>query len=108
MKKLPKGINDRLTHLEAFYQSIMVSLFESTGVNVVSEEESAGGMADVVKYNGLVYAIELKVDRSAKEALEQIKKKWYHEPYKGKEEYSMGINISSETGKIEEWKYEKI
>jgi len=36
------GRQDKLTHLEAFYQSIMVSLFESTGVNVVSEEESAG------------------------------------------------------------------
>ena len=30
------GKEDKLTHLEAFYQSIMVSLFESTGVNAVS------------------------------------------------------------------------
>mgnify|MGYP000844973896 CR=1 FL=1 len=103
------GKEDRLTHLETFYQTIMVSLFESTGVNVVSEEESAGGRADiVVKYNGLVYIIELKVDKSAKEALEQIKEKGYYEPYKGKEVYLIGINISSETGKIEEFIYEKV
>jgi len=103
------GKEDRLTHLEAFYQSIMVSLFESTGVNVVSEEESAGGRADVVvKYNGLVYVIEIKVDKSAKEALEQIKERGYHEPYKGKEVYLIGVNISSETGKIEEFLYEKL
>ena len=86
-----------------------VSLFESTGVSVQSEEESAGGRADVVvKYNGLVYVIELKVDKSAKEALEQIKAKGYHEPYKGKEVYLIGVNISSETGKIEEFIYEKV
>jgi len=87
----------------------MVSLFESTGVNVVSEEESAKGRADVVvKYNGLVYVIEIKLDKSAKEALEQIKAKGYHEPYKGKEVYLIGVNISSETGKIEEFTYEKV
>ncbi|ODN30593.1 ATP-binding protein [Fervidobacterium thailandense] len=103
------GKEDRLTHLEAFYQSIMVSLFESTGVHVVSEEESAGGRADVVvRYNGVVYVIELKVDRSAKEALEQIKAKGYHEPYKGKEVYLIGVNISSKTGMIEEWVWEKV
>ncbi|MFN3691880.1 MAG: AAA family ATPase [Fervidobacterium sp.] len=103
------GKEDKLTHLEVFYQSIMVSLFESTGVNVVSEEESSGGRADVVvKYNGLVYVIELKVDKSAKEALEQIKTKGYHEPYKGKEVYLIGVNISSETGSISDWVYEKI
>jgi len=103
------GKEDRLTHLEVFYQSIMVSLFESTGVNVESEEESAKGRADVVvKYNGVVYVIELKVDRSAQEALEQIKAKGYHEPYKGKEVYLIGMNISSKTGKIEEFVYEKI
>lgn len=103
------GRQDKLTHLEAFYQSIMVSLFESTGVNVVSEEESAGGRADVVvRYNGIVYVIELKVDKSAREALEQIKEKGYHESYKGKEVYLIGINISSKTGRIEDWEYERI
>ncbi|ODN30445.1 ATP-binding protein [Fervidobacterium thailandense] len=102
------GKEDKLTHLEAFYQSIMVSLFESTGVSVVSEEESAGGRADVVvKLNGLVYIIELKVDKSAKEALQQIKERGYYEPYKGKEVYLIGINVSSETGLICDWIYEK-
>uniref|UniRef100_A0A7C5Y9K9 Uncharacterized protein n=1 Tax=Fervidobacterium nodosum TaxID=2424 RepID=A0A7C5Y9K9_9BACT len=64
----------------------MVSLFESTGVNVISEEESAGGRAyGVVRFNGLVYIFELKVDKSAKEALEKIEVKGYYEPYKRKE-----------------------
>ncbi|ODN30595.1 ATP-binding protein [Fervidobacterium thailandense] len=109
-KRIEKsGKEDRLTHLEAFYQSIMVSLFESTGVHVVSEEESAGGRADVVvRYNGVVYVIELKVDKSAKEALEQIKAKGYHEPYRGKEVYLIGVSVSSKTGMIEEWMWEKV
>lgn len=103
------GRDNKLTHLEAFYQSIMVSLFESTGVSVISEEESAGGRADVVvRYNDLVYVIELKVDKSSNEALEQIKEKVYHEPYKGKEVYLIGINISSATGTISDWGCKKL
>ncbi|ODN29831.1 AAA family ATPase, partial [Fervidobacterium thailandense] len=55
------GGKDRLTHLESFYQGVMVSLMESAGLSVVVEEESAGGSADVVvRMNGVVYVIELK------------------------------------------------
>ncbi|XEY13794.1 PD-(D/E)XK nuclease domain-containing protein [Fervidobacterium thailandense] len=76
---------------------------------MIGEKENAGGRGDVVvKYNGLVYVIELKVDKSSNEALEHIKEKGYHESYKGKEVYLIGINISSATGTISDWVYEKL
>ncbi|ODN31016.1 hypothetical protein A4H02_01715 [Fervidobacterium thailandense] len=76
---------------------------------MVVEDESAGGRADVVvKMNGVVYVIELKVDKSAREALEQIKGKGYHEPFRGKEVYLVGISVSSKSGRVVKWALDQL
>ena len=57
---------------------------------------------------GLVYIIELKLDRSAEEALKQIKEKKYYEKYAkdGAVIHLLGINFSSKERNITEWKEE--
>ncbi|WP_206598518.1 PD-(D/E)XK nuclease domain-containing protein [Fervidobacterium thailandense] len=48
------------------------------------------------------------MDRSAREALEQIKERGYHEPYRGKEVYLVGISVSSKSGRIKDWECERV
>ncbi|MEN3042325.1 MAG: PD-(D/E)XK nuclease domain-containing protein [Fervidobacterium sp.] len=52
--------------------------------------------------------MELKVDKSAKEALEQIKERRYYEGFVSKKCYLIGVNIDSEKRNISEWEYETI
>ncbi|KLO21136.1 hypothetical protein X275_10820 [Marinitoga sp. 1197] len=48
------------------------------------------------------------MDKSAIDAINQIKEKKYYEKYSGKEIYIIGINIDSEKRNIEDYIIEKI
>ncbi|KLO21554.1 PD-(D/E)XK nuclease domain-containing protein [Marinitoga sp. 1155] len=48
------------------------------------------------------------MDKSAIDAINQIKEKKYYEKYRGKEIYIIGINIHSEKRNIENYIIEKI
>ncbi|MBR4801410.1 MAG: PD-(D/E)XK nuclease domain-containing protein, partial [Bacteroidales bacterium] len=64
------------------------------------------GRIDVVfDTEGYVFIIEIKRDGSAADALTQIKEKGYDRPYlaSGKKIYTIGVNFSSNTKRIEEW-----
>ena len=75
-----------------------------------AEEPSAKGRADeeVMVSGNIVYIIELKLDKSADEALSQIKEKKYYEKYvkKGNKIHLLGINFSSKERNITDWKEE--
>ncbi len=62
----------------------------------------------MIENNGVVYIIELKVDKSAKEGLEQIKERRYYEGFASKKCYLIGVNIDSQMRNIKEWEYEVI
>ena len=62
----------------------------------------------MIENNGVVYIIELKVDKSAKEGLEQIKERRYYEGFASKRCYLIGVNIDSQMRNIKEWEYEVI
>ena len=55
-----------------------------------------------------IYILELKLDKSADEALCQINDKGYAEPFKsdGRHIYKIGVNFSTETRSIDGWKIE--
>ena len=75
-----------------------------------AEDKTSLGRADIAitVRSGLVYIIELKLDRSAEEALKQIKEKKYYEKYAkdGAVIHLLGINFSSKERNITEWKEE--
>ena len=60
-------------------------------------------MVETPKY---VYIFEFKLDGSAVAALKQIDDMGYAKEYlsKGKKIYKIGVNISSETGTVADWK----
>ncbi|BBE32055.1 ATPase AAA [Tepiditoga spiralis] len=94
---------------ESYYHSLIYTILASAGLNVTAEELTNLGRSDIViEFEDVIYIMEIKIDKSAKKALNQIKEMKYYEKYKGKEIYIIGININSEKRNIDEYKIEKI
>lgn len=77
------------------------------GAYILVEEDSAIGRADAVLYMpDTIYVMELKFDKTAEEALQQIDDKGYLIPYSadGKRMVKVGINYNSQKRTIGEWK----
>jgi hypothetical protein len=84
---------------ESIFHIITHLTFKKIGVDVFTEVHSSKGRADViVKTKRYIYALELKLDASASEALDQIFEKSYLQPYTGDErkKLAIGIEFSSE------------
>ncbi|BBE30357.1 ATPase AAA [Tepiditoga spiralis] len=93
---------------ESYYHSLIYTILASTGLNVTAEELTNLGRSDIVIEEDTIYIMEIKIDKSAEKALNQIKEMKYYEKYKGKEIYIIGININSEKRNIDEYKIEKV
>lgn len=96
---------------ERFYHASIHLLFSYMGLRVQSEVCTSDGRADcVVETDTRVYILEFKLDESAQAALEQIRQKKYYQAWwlKGKPMTGIGVNFSSQTRNIEEWKAEEM
>ncbi len=85
---------------ESQLQFVLYAIFALIGVTVDPEVTTSLGRADlVVGFPKLVYVIELKFNKTAHEALEQIQDKKYYEKYENidKQITLVGINFDSET-----------
>ena len=102
---------DMAIEKERGYQIAFHAVLSSLSLErVEAEDKTSQGRADIAitVRGGLVYIIELKLDRSAEEALKQIKEKKYYEKYAkdGAVIHLLGINFSSAERNITEWKEE--
>ena len=80
------------------------------GYNVQVEQATSQGRMDItVQTEDYVYIIELKLDKTAEEALRQIKDNQYARPFQtdGRKLYLIGVNFSSETRTVEKWVIEE-
>ena len=96
-----------LLEKEKGYQLAFYSFFVMMGgVAMRAEETTLLGRSDVVlETKNDVYVIELKRDKSAREALEQVKTMGYHEKYVNTDKtiHIIGLNCISEKRQINEW-----
>ncbi|MGV8095658.1 MAG: AAA family ATPase [Mangrovibacterium sp.] len=91
---------------ESIFHIIMHLAFKKIGVDIESEVHSSRGRCDVlIKTSTHIYALELKLDLSAREALDQIIEKGYLQPYQSdlRPKVAIGINFSSEKRAIEQY-----
>ena len=96
---------------EQMWQTIVYVVLRSIGINVNGEVETNDGRIDmVVTLPDDIYIIEFKLDRSAAEAMDQIKGKDYAGKYalSGKRITLIGISFSSEKRTIVEELVEEI
>ena len=95
-----------VSNLEGFYEWSMMLIFNMLNVYVQTQVRCAGGRADmVVKMPDTIYVIELKVNGTAQEALDQIEKNGYAAPYltEGRNVVKAGVKFSTKTKTIEDW-----
>ena len=98
---------DLENHSEKHYQTIFYLMFSFLNIYIRTEVKSAIGRADAVMYMpDTIYVFELKVDKSAEEALAQIDEKGYMLPYhaEGKRLVKVGISFDSNQRTISDWK----
>lgn len=92
---------------EAFYKLLIYMAFSMLNSIVDTEVKSVLGRADVViQTNADIFVLELKVDDTAENALQQINSKGYTIPYEadGRKLTKCGICISSSTRNITHWR----
>jgi hypothetical protein len=88
---------------ESIFHIIVYLTFKKVGVDVFTEVHGSKGRADIiVKTKQYIYALELKLNASASEALNQIFEKGYLQPYMVDErkKLAIGIEFSSEQRSI--------
>jgi hypothetical protein len=96
---------------ESIFHIITLLTFKNIAIDLSAEVHSSKGQADViVKTKRFIYALELKLDASASEALDQIIEKGYLQPYVADErkKLAIGIAFSSEQRNIADHRVKEI
>lgn len=86
--------------------NVLYMLMMLIGMNVTTEYHTSNGRIDLfIDTDRYCYIIELKIDKSAREAIDQINRKGYALPFAatGKEIIKIGVNFSTSTRTITEW-----
>ncbi len=89
---------------EHFYHAIVHLLFSLLGVYIFSEVHTKRGRADaLIIFEDQIYCLEFKLDKSADEALTQIKERGYLNQYKNTDQpkHLIGINFNSEKKEVD-------
>ncbi len=99
---------------ESSYVIAIFSLLYTTGLNVITEDNTSKGRIDltVIVNKGIVYIIEVKVIEREEEkgkAIRQIQEKEYYKKYMNYEKiYIVGIDIDKTKKQIVNFEYQKI
>ena len=95
-----------VTKAEGFYEWTFYLIFSMLNIYVRTQVKTIHGRADVViQMPDAIYVLELKINGTAKEALDQINSRAYAIPYQtdGRRVVKAGIRFSTETLAIEDW-----
>jgi hypothetical protein len=101
---VPYMIDDKGEH---HFHAMLYTLFVSFGADVVAEDLSSKGRADLtLKMPKGIYILELKYDDTADAALQQIDERGYAAKYTldGRPVTKVGLAFSSKERNITEWK----
>ena len=92
---------------ELYFHNAVALIFKMVGFYTETERHTSDGRMDmVVQTADYIYLFEFKLDKSVEEALAQIEEREYalsfaHDPRKL---FKIGVNFSSETRRIQNWK----
>ena len=100
----PKQTNQKQYELNC--QAFVWLIFKLMGEFIICEVQNGKGISDAVVWEKeAIYIFEFKMDRSAKEALEQIESREYLVPYKcdGRKLIKIGVNYNSSKKILDDW-----
>lgn len=92
---------------ELYFHNVVYVVFKMLGFYVDVERHTSDGRMDMlIQTKDYIYIFEFKIDRSADEALTQIEEKQYAKPFEtdSRKLYKIGVNFSSITRRIDDWK----
>lgn len=92
---------------EIYFQNTLYVFFKLLGFYVEVERHTSNGRMDMlVQTSQYIYIIELKLDKTADVALQQIDTKGYALPFADDPRtlYKIGVNFSTEQKRIDDWK----
>ncbi len=95
-----------VSNAEGFYEWTLYLIFSMLNVYVVTQQKCAGGRVDmVVHMPDTIYVVELKINGTAQDALDQINPRRYAIPYStsGKRVVKVGVSFSTESKTVEDW-----
>lgn len=101
---------DQIRDTELHYHNVLYLVFSLMGYYTRTEYRSSRGRADlIVMTEYSIFIFEFKLDKSAREALEQINSMDYALPFAtdGKEIFKIGVNFSSALRNIDSWIVDK-
>ena len=101
---------DSAAKVEGFYEWTFYLIFSMLNVYVRTQVKTIRGRADVVvQAPDAVYVMELKINGTAQEALDQVNSRRYAVPYSadGRRVVKVGIRFSTETLAVEDWVIEE-
>lgn len=101
-----KEILEDMEKCEYYYETIFYLIFSFMNRHIQTQVKTCRGRADMVMHTAkTIYVFELKMNKSAQEALDQIDEKGYMIPYTADRRKLMkcGISFSAKTRTIEEW-----
>ena len=101
-----KEILEDMEKCEYYYETIFYLIFSFMNRHIQTQVKTCRGRADMVMHTAkTIYVFELKMNKSAQEALNQIDEKGYMIPYTadGRKLVKCGISFSAKTRTIEEW-----
>lgn len=93
--------------MEIYFQNTMYVIFKMMGFYTEVERATSHGRIDLtIKTKDFIYLMEIKLDGTADEALEQIERKGYAKAFSQdiRTLYRIGVNFSSVSRSIGEWK----
>ncbi|MBR1681816.1 MAG: ATP-binding protein [Bacteroidaceae bacterium] len=92
---------------EKYFQNTLYVFFRLLGFYVNVERRTSNGRIDVlIQTPDYIYILELKINQTAAAALQQIEDKGYALPFASdsRQLFKIGINFSTETKLIDDWK----
>lgn len=101
--KIPANVTRNMP--EIYYENNLFLLFSLIGLDARAEWWSSDGRIDMLLMtNKYIYVMELKLDGSAEEAIDQIESKKYGLQFEhdGRKIIKVGINYSKKTGNIDD------
>lgn len=101
---IPTDLKKKVAQYERYYQTVIYCLLSLLGLETRAEYGVAGGYIDLlVQTPGFIYVIELKINGTAEEAMQQIERKNYCAAFKldSRRLFRVAIGFSKEEQNIE-------
>ena len=106
-----KAVLEDMEKNEYYYETIFYLIFSFMNRHIQTQVKTCRGRADMVMQTPkTIYVFELKINKSAQEALKQIDEKGYMIPYTadGRKLVKCGISFATQTRTIEDWVIEEV